>query len=144
MKIAPLMVFASLVSVSLPVPAQHCAGGICELTVIVPGGCGSGIQVAPNPVRVPSGEKATTMTWVIRSSKGWTFDPKKKGIDLGSSAVFSGGAAGETKDAAKLPTYTVTNNHTAKTPAKGNFKYDINLMGPDNQPCQVDPTVINQ
>jgi hypothetical protein len=127
------------VSASSVTPPSHCSGGTCELTIIVPAGCGSGIQVAPNPVRIGSGSEPTTMKWVIRT-KGWKFDSNGIAFDP-PSGFFKTEAKAPLVD--NLPTFTVVNQHTTKAPAKGLFKYDINLEGPDGK-CKHDPTVINQ
>ena len=144
MRIATTLLASCALTVSVAVPSAapqpHCNGGICELTIIVPAGCGSGIQVAPNPVRIGGGSEVTTMKWVIRS-KGWTFDTN--GIEFDPASVhFKTESKAPAVD--NLPTFTVTNKHTRAAPATGLFKYDINLKGPDGGKCKHDPTVINQ
>jgi hypothetical protein len=122
-------------------PEPNCTTGACEITVIVPGGCGSGIQVAPDPIRVPAAHGSTTMTWVLRS-RGWKFD--EKGIDVQNAPsnpfTLPGKATGPTASAPA--TYTVVNKHLGSS-SRGTFKYDINLIGPDGKPCQLDPIIVN-
>ena len=135
---------ALMVSVSVPsaTPQPHCTG-TCELTIIVPAGCGSGIQVAPNPVRIGGGSEPTTMKWVLRT-KGWKFD--SNGIQFDAPAgLFDAKNPPVDPKAPPVdpPVFTVVNKHTSKAPAKGLFKYDINLVSADGK-CKHDPTVINQ
>jgi hypothetical protein len=105
----------------------------CDVTVIVPAGCGSGIHVAPDPLLVANGAK---ITWTIRSSTAWKFENDGIKIHNGAAAFKSEGKGGGT-------TFTAT--RVTGTP--GIYKYDITLtteLGNPAKACKHDPTIINQ
>jgi hypothetical protein len=104
----------------------------CTVTIIVPAGCGSGIRVAPDPVTVGKLSKVE-ITWTI-ATPGWKFDAN--GIKFQLSELAKD-AIGDPKPDGK--NYKVTNDNKKA----GIYKYDVNLEGPDNQPCKLDPTVVN-
>jgi hypothetical protein len=73
------------------------------------------------------------ITWTI-ATPGWKFDAN--GIKFQLSELAKD-AIGDPKPDGK--NYKVTNDN--KKP--GVYKYDVNLRGPDDKPCKLDPTVVN-
>src|SRR5688572_5757125 len=120
-------------------PAANCKKPVdpeqaCDVTVIVPAGCGSGIHVAPDPLIVEKGVKK--ITWTIRSSGNWLFES-------GGIRIYDGSKAYRTDEKGGKTTFTM--NRISDEP--GMFKYDITLTtkpGDPNRACKHDPTVINQ
>jgi hypothetical protein len=124
-----------LVANCKPTSAEEAKKGInnCDVTVIMPAGCGSGIQVAPDPIIV---EGPATITWKIRSSGTWVFADDGIQIRSATGREYSP----PTKDSRDSTVFT------ARRLAReaGILKYDINLKRGTTETCKHDPTVINQ
>jgi hypothetical protein len=115
----------------------------CVVTVIVPASCGSGIKVAPDPI-VVGRDKTPSIYWNIvpADPKGWKFDPKK-GIEIqGIGEPSADGRFPKGPPVRDRTDHMFKVDHANKGAAA--FKYDVNLIGPDGQPCQLDPTILDQ
>jgi hypothetical protein len=136
MKKAKLLFAGCALLLAAPASAQlavNCTKTSCEVTVIVPAGCGSGIHVAPDPIVVEKG--TVDITWIIRSSKGWVFEDN--GI-----YVYNGAPVYTAKSKGGGDKFTVG----SKTEQKGTYKYDITLttkLGDATKACKLDPTIVN-
>lgn len=103
----------------------------CVVTVTVPAGCGSGIDVSPDPVVVGKGATAQ-IEWKIVGD--WAF--AENGI-----FVHQAGEAFQRGKSVKAggPSFALKNVN--RKPAT--YKYDVNLVGKDGAKCSRDPTVVN-
>jgi hypothetical protein len=138
----PIILSAFLLSVGCvsaqqpPRPEPTCKAA-CTVHIIVPAGCGSGIQVAPEPITVPA-RGAPFITWTIMTP-GWSFGAN--GIDIVGITTYAARAFPPDKENAKSAT-SIKLKHVHVGAAA--YKYDINLVGPDKQPCKLDPTIVDQ
>ncbi|HUP96538.1 MAG TPA: hypothetical protein VM073_01280 [Usitatibacter sp.] len=111
--------------------AQPCGGGgPCNAVIVLPSGCGGGIVVAPDPIRVVN--KAATINWRV-VSPGWTFASNGIVVHASNPKLGTATKAGDT--------FTVTFDPAGP---KASYKYDINLVGGEGKaPCSIDPTIVN-
>ena len=114
--------------------ASPCPGSPCNAVIVLRGGCGDGVVVAPDPIRVTSG-KATTITWKI-VSPNWEFASNGIEIQLSPKAITPAGAK-----AASGTTYSVVFDPGGPKVA---YKYDVNLVNTATKTaCKADPTIAN-
>ena len=124
---------AALIAGSYAIAQTHSSNSApcapCQAIIVLPSGCGGGIVVAPEPIRVQP-KAPTSITWKV-VSPGWTF--AEKGIDIGN-APKSLKTTTSTGD-----TYTVSFDPGGP---QAIYKYTINLKSASG-PCSVDPTIMN-
>lgn len=144
MKRAMTLVAACAVALSTPTLGQtvaNCNQG-CTVIVSVPAGCGSGIQVSLDPIRIRIGtERRAVIRWEIPRESTWNF-ASENGINFIAVGFDAAAFDGKRPAASGNKQVSVTN-----TPTKpGVYKYDINLTrgsGTTREDCTLDPTVIN-
>ena len=130
---------AGLMTISYAIAQLHspseCTAGPCKAVIVLPSGCGGGITVAPNPIRVLTNKAPTTIEWKV-ASPDWQFDSKAGGI-----VIHPPGSPFKATPHAKVTTTSISMDIDPTGP-KAVYKYDINLVSKAG-PCKVDPTIVN-
>jgi len=125
-------------SVCLAAAQTMCTKSPCQATVVVPGDCGNGIVVSPDPIHVKSAQ-AIDIEWTIQDGVAWAFD--------GGNGVVIQKTPGDFSPDAKNGSNPKKFTSRLKNPVAGKvYKYDINLTkgtGDSLRKCRVDPTIVN-
>lgn len=113
-----------------PAPEASATPPTCSVSVLVPGSCGGGIHVHPDPI-VTKGPNAVRIQWTVTG--GWSFAGDTGIVVRGTKVPES---FREYKEAGS--TFVILH-----VPRPGTiFKYDINLRRGDER-CTLDPTIVN-
>ena len=107
--------------------ASPCSGPTCNVVIVVPADCGSGITVAPDPL-VLGGTGSITVTWTVLTPE-WNLEDIT--INEGKGIPKSG------VNDNKSQTATFSKRDGKR------YKYDVKLAKDRTTKCKLDPTIVN-
>ena len=114
---------------------QKTSTAACDVTIIIPAGCGGGVHVAPDPLVLGKDDKS--VTWTIRSSGDWKF------ADGGITVWDAGKALQPNAKGGGKDSFALARAGVAEKPVV--YKYDISLVNAKTQEkCKHDPTIVDQ